>query len=408
MKKFYFAEIRSQVDGIEKKDGFYYAQVLKCGEFIYDGQKFTITPERIAKMVANFEKKVKGDKVPLNWRHDDNNDAGWVYTLQATKDGQAAYAAFQITEPGHRTKVDNGTVCYTSSEIDLDFEDEHGQKHGPVFEGLALTNRPFLRGMEPISVLNFEEARHLEEEAGDKPSTQGGPMDKEEKLRLEQERDELKKKLEAAEAEAAALKNKSTDSATELKLEEANRRIAELTNANKETSLRVRLEETNRRIRRLVRRGKVTAHVGAGLLSNLTTILTSADSTTIRFSEKVTLKRLKLAEDCDDEEKEMEEETVDKLDMVDSILDTLESLPAAVAMEDDDDDDEPSEAKMERSKGSKSMTRVQFEEAVVKRADELLEKAGDGKLSFDQAVSKARSELKGKVRIVKGREEDED
>lgn len=410
MTKFYFAEIRSTVDGIEKKDGFYYAQVLKCGEFIYDGQKFTITPEKIARMVANFEKGVKGDKVPLNWRHDDDKDTGWVYTLQATKDGKAAYAAFQVTEPEYKTKVDNGTVCYTSSEIDLDFEDEAGQKHGPVFEGLALTNRPFLRGMEPISVLNFEEVRG-HKDAGDVPSNPGGPMDEKEKLALEAKVKELADKLEKAEAEKVALENKSTDSATALKLEEANRKIAELTKTGKETTLRVRLEDVRRRVTRCVRRGQLTAHVGSVTLHNLTNILQGAESTTLKFSEKVSIKKLKfrLEEGCDeDDTKDMEETTeVDRLDMVDSILDTLESLPASVAMEDEDDDDEPGEAKMDRSRGTKSMTRVQFEEAVVSRADELIEKAGEGKLSFDAAVSKARAELKPKVRIVKGREEDE-
>lgn len=401
MRKYFFAELRSQVDGIEKKDGFYYAQVLKCGEFIYDGKKFTITPDKIRAMVANFEKGVKGEKVPLNWRHDDDKDTGWVYTLQATPDASAAYAAFQVTEPDYKSKVDNGTVCYTSSEIDLDFEDESGKKHGPVFEGLALTNRPFLRGMDPISVLNFEEVRR-HQDAGEVPSNPGGPMDEKEKLALEAKVKELTEQLAKAEADKVALENKSTDSAIKLQLEEANRKIADLTKNSKETTLRVRLEDVRRRITRCVRRGQLTAHVGAATLHNLTNILQGAETTTLKFSEKVTLKRLRLEED--DDTKDMEE-TVDKIDMVDNILDTLESLPASVAMEDSDDEDEVSDAKMERN-GRKAMTRLQFEEAVVKQADELMAKSD--KLSFDEAVTKARNELKGKVRIVKGREEDED
>lgn len=413
----------------------YRAQVLKTGRFKYGEEWFDITQADIKAFCDNFAAGVKGPDVPLNYRHKEGalDMCGHVKRLVASQDGNAAYAFFEITEPVYKERVDNGTLKYTSSEIDFEYEPGDGRKL-PAFTGLAITPNPFLKDMEPISkaAVNFEECRKLADEAAKCPNC-GAPLSQAEMdakycdscdtafqlndvegkrafrlddasgettptgepmpetaeakaLRLEEENKRLTAQLEDA-------KKPGAKDATALQLEEARRQLKKLEDEQRDTTKRMRLESATKRVKRLVRRGQLTANGGIRLLHDINLILGKGKSTVIELSEPA--RRYKLAEydsatvtaDKDKDNVEMDDEAVDKVDVIDALLDTLENVPANVSL-DDNDDDEGEEAK-KSEKGA--LDTPAWETKVDDEAQKLMSEDKD--LDYIDAVMKAKKNL---------------
>lgn len=378
-------------------DDLYKAQVLKCGRFKYGDDWFEITPDHIKAFVDNFKAGVKGPEVPLNYSHDDDHTAqcGWVKAIRATEDGTECWAFFEITEPEYRDRVDRKTIKYTSSEIDFEYTPEHGGEPVPVFTGLALTNRPFLKNMQPISkAVNFEEFS-AEVKLADDPDFLADTNKR--KKNMPQQTAEQKRILELEEQVKTLKEGKPGDNATALQLEEANARVLRLESDMRSNTLRLRKESCLRRVKKLVRTGRLTAAGGTRLLHDIDIILSKGKTTYIELAEPA--KRYRLADEetsKSDEEKEgadkaeLDDTAVDKIDVIDALLDTLENVPANVAMDDDQDDDEPSEAKKKEGE----MDKAAFEERLNAAALALCEQ--DDKLDYIAAVAKAKSALASK------------
>ncbi len=143
---------------IGRSDDLYRAEVLRVGHWDYPDLSggLSITPELLSELAANFQAGFKGWEVPLNREHDDERPVGWVKGLEVEGDG--LYALFEITDSETRGLVDDGSLKYCSSELDLAWFDPEAKREMPVFEGLALTNRPYIKRLAPVAPVNRDDA----------------------------------------------------------------------------------------------------------------------------------------------------------------------------------------------------------------------------------------------------------
>lgn len=142
---------------------------------VSDARKFVISLEELKK---NFEAGAK-DHVTIPTSHDDkvHENTGFIEALRINtdKEGRAILeAAHNFTEPDIKAKVKRGTIANVSAGILFDYiKKETGTKFNAVLGHSALTNSPWLNGMEPfrravnagedLEIISFSE----EDEMGD-------------------------------------------------------------------------------------------------------------------------------------------------------------------------------------------------------------------------------------------------
>ncbi len=149
--------------------GYWEVEALRVGHWDYppmgpDG--FDCTPELLAQLKANFDAGYYGFEVPVDGpsrggeAHSDNDlhDCGWVKALELRDSGQSLWAILDITEPNVLKMVQEKSLKYVSSELDTAWYDPKNKQTLSVFTGLSLTNRPYLKGMQPLTLVNFSEA----------------------------------------------------------------------------------------------------------------------------------------------------------------------------------------------------------------------------------------------------------
>ena len=134
-------------------------QILRSGSFNHRrfGQ-FTIDRAVMENIVANFEP----DRVPLDYNHgslsenpDQSKAAGWVKSLEIAdgNNGSCSLFANVMFTPAARDYVENDEFRYISPEFTFHFSHpESGEDKGAKLVAVALTNRPFLPGMLPITL----------------------------------------------------------------------------------------------------------------------------------------------------------------------------------------------------------------------------------------------------------------
>lgn len=128
-----------------KKQKFWY-NVLPISKFVYvtpTGKKETIeiTKELCVKIVDNFKKGIPHYRPPVNISHNDfAGSYGTVIDMEAREDG--LWILVELSEQGYEL-VKNGKFRYMSAEFTEKYiEKKSGKEVGPVFLGVALTNRP--------------------------------------------------------------------------------------------------------------------------------------------------------------------------------------------------------------------------------------------------------------------------
>lgn len=130
-------------------------QIMKTGTFDHpkEGQ-IHITPETLRRMKENFDAKVRGTDLAVDVSH--NPDAGAVAWFKELKvDGDKLMARVAWTDEGAEL-VKSGKYRYFSPEFAFGWtHPEQGKKFRDVLFGGALTNRPFLKDMQPLA---FSEA----------------------------------------------------------------------------------------------------------------------------------------------------------------------------------------------------------------------------------------------------------
>lgn len=136
-------------------------QLFKLGAFEHwSGTQFTVDDSFMDSMITNFQASQALSKdhkiIPIDYNHASLEDgeiskaAGWVTTLTKKPDG--LYATVEWT-PAGAEYIKNQEFKYISPEFGIEPKDEYGDNaEGPVLFAGAMTNRPFLKGMQPLSL----------------------------------------------------------------------------------------------------------------------------------------------------------------------------------------------------------------------------------------------------------------
>lgn len=184
-------------------------QILRTGSFSHpEYGAFEITKEHLESFVKNFGERVRGIDIAVDYEHkSDSVAAGWFEELKLEEqaDGKTALLARVKWTPTAAKVLADREFRYLSADFTLAYKDnESGKDFGPTLLGAGLTNRPFVKGMEPVVQLN-------EKEKGEEPMTEA------EKKAF----DEMKAKSDAAEKELAELKAANAKRDEEAKKEKA-------------------------------------------------------------------------------------------------------------------------------------------------------------------------------------------
>lgn len=149
-------------------------QLMRVGTFkMSDGSSVAITPEMLKTIEANFKAGVRRIDVAIDYKHDNENiAAGWVKSVSLSEDGQTLWGDIDWTPKGGQVVIDK-EFRYFSPEFRQNYRDNETMKaFGPVLMGGGLTNRPIIKGMEPVIQLS---------EGAEIPSPKPGPAKPKEK-----------------------------------------------------------------------------------------------------------------------------------------------------------------------------------------------------------------------------------
>ncbi len=112
---------------------------------------------RLQRIVENFQNRVRGVDIPIDIEHDPTvGAAGWIRELKLDKSSVnpeklSLWARVEWTPLG-RELVGSGQYRYVSAEFGLYRDPETGQEYEDVLYAVTLTNRPFVKGLRPLSV----------------------------------------------------------------------------------------------------------------------------------------------------------------------------------------------------------------------------------------------------------------
>lgn len=131
-------------------------QLLKTGTYYSDKYgKFDITPTMLASMKKNFDEKVRGIDLAIDYSHE-NQDvaAGWIKELELADGGKELWATVDWTAPAQE-KLAHKQFRYLSAEFINNYKDNETLKDfGPTLFGAGLTNRPVIKNMAPVVELH--------------------------------------------------------------------------------------------------------------------------------------------------------------------------------------------------------------------------------------------------------------
>ena len=131
-------------------------QVLRTGKFKHPQYgEFEITPQVLAEMKSNFDKKTRGIDIAFDYFHENLKlAAGWPKELELRNDGSELWAKKVEWTPRARQMLSDKELRYFSPEFLFKWTDpESGNQVSNILFGGGLTNRPFVKGMEPIVAL---------------------------------------------------------------------------------------------------------------------------------------------------------------------------------------------------------------------------------------------------------------
>jgi len=128
-----------------------WVRILPKGVFKRNGQTIRLDDEFLRRIKENFDKGVLGRDVPVNFEHQYTalGAAGWVKALEIRDDG--LYAQIEWTDVG-KEALEKQRFKYVSVELGGAVDPITGKDLGlDVLTGIALTNRPFFKGLTAIA-----------------------------------------------------------------------------------------------------------------------------------------------------------------------------------------------------------------------------------------------------------------
>lgn len=140
-------------------------QLFRVGTFHHpEYGKFEITPTLLQEMKKNFDSKVRGIDIAIDYKHDsDDVAAGWVTGLELGDQGKELWANVDWTPNGAKVLGDK-EFRYLSPDFTMNYQDNESlKKFGAVLLGAGLTNRPVIKKMEPaVELMEYKYADHPE------------------------------------------------------------------------------------------------------------------------------------------------------------------------------------------------------------------------------------------------------
>lgn len=129
-------------------------QILRTGEWEHPQYgDITITEQDIDLFIKSFEERARRIDLAIDQAHEpDKGAAGWIEGLHKRQENGSVglYAEVDWTDFG-RELIDDKRFKYISPEFRFNYEDdETGELYENVLFGAGLTNRPFIKDMEPI------------------------------------------------------------------------------------------------------------------------------------------------------------------------------------------------------------------------------------------------------------------
>lgn len=143
-------------------------QIIRTGEFdhpVYG--KMIISLSDLKEMVKNFKNGIRGQNIPIDVDHKHELGAvGWFKELNGpvkVEGGHALFATAEWTSDGNK-KVKGGAFKYFSPHFGSWKDPESGKQYHNVLMSGAITNFPFLKGMQPVALSEVEERMAENEE----------------------------------------------------------------------------------------------------------------------------------------------------------------------------------------------------------------------------------------------------
>lgn len=140
-------------------------QVLRLGKFKHKRYgNFEITAKTLSDMIANFDARTYGIDISFDYFHESESiAAGWVKRLYLSEDKKALWAEVEWT-PSALKRLSEKEIRYFSPEFAQVWENpETGEIVENILFGGGLTNRPYIKEMEPIAAHEKGSEMTLEE-----------------------------------------------------------------------------------------------------------------------------------------------------------------------------------------------------------------------------------------------------
>lgn len=115
-----------------------------------------ITKETLKSLKDNFDAKVRNQDISIEYNTHDNDKgekpaAAWIKELSLSDDGESLRAKVEYT-PKAEQMIKDKEYKYLSVEFDPLYQDEEGKTHLNVLLGGTFTNRPAVKGLDPIKL----------------------------------------------------------------------------------------------------------------------------------------------------------------------------------------------------------------------------------------------------------------
>lgn len=143
-------------------------QVIRTGSFHHPQYgKFEITKDHLLAFKKNFDARVRGVDIALDYGHNSEGEAAaWFKTIELSDDGNELWATPDWTPDGAASVLAK-KFRYVSADFNFDYQDnETLKKHGPTLLGAGLTNRPVVKGQAPV--IELTEGREIAVDPKDK------------------------------------------------------------------------------------------------------------------------------------------------------------------------------------------------------------------------------------------------
>jgi len=126
-------------------------EILRVGNFEHpEYGKLNFDKQTLEEIIRNFEINARRQEIPIDTLHQNNEAVGWIKNLRLV--GEKLKAKVQWTTKGVKA-LKEGAFKYLSVELLPKWSDpETGKQYKNVLVGVSLTNKPFIKGLQEISL----------------------------------------------------------------------------------------------------------------------------------------------------------------------------------------------------------------------------------------------------------------